>query len=68
MLGNSRRALQKRIVDYDIKGRSQNLKEVPQKFMEVSKADDVTANDIIQKKQLLLRKKTYRFRIVITTV
>ena len=51
-----------------MKGRSQNLKEVPQNFMEVSKVDDVTANDVVEKKQHLLRKKTYRFPIVITTV
>ena len=33
------------------KGRSQNLKEVPQNFMEVFNVDDVTTNDIIQKNQ-----------------
>ena len=38
-------------------GHSQNLKAVPQNFMEVFKVDDVTANDAIQKKQHLLRKE-----------
>ena len=53
----------------DFQGRSQNLKAVPQNFMEVFKVDDVTANDVIQEKKHLLRKeKTYRFSIVITTV
>ena len=49
-------------------GRSQNLKAVPQNLMKFFKVDDVTANDIIQKKQHRLRKKNYRFSIVITTV
>ena len=52
----------------NIQGRSQNLKAVPQHIMEVFKVDDVTANDVIQKKQHLLGKKTYRFPIVITSV
>ena len=38
-------------------GRSQNLKAVPQNLMEVFKVDDVTANDVIQKKQYRLRKE-----------
>ena len=38
-------------------GRSQNLKAVSQNFMEVSKVDDVTANEVIQKNQHLLRKE-----------
>ena len=38
-------------------GRSQNLKAVPQNFMEVLKVDGVTANDVIQKKQHLLTKE-----------
>ena len=38
-------------------GRSQNLKAVPQSFMEVFKVDDVTANDVMQKKQRILRKE-----------
>ena len=41
----------------DRQGRSQNLKAVPQNFMEVFKVDVVTANDVIQKKQHLLRKE-----------
>ena len=41
----------------EIQGRSQNLKAVPQNFMEVFKVDDVTTNDVIQKKQHLLRKE-----------
>ena len=39
------------------KRRSQNLKAVPQSFMEVFKVDDVTANDVMQKKQRILRKE-----------
>ena len=31
--------------------RSQNLKEVPQNFMEVFNADDATVNDVIRKNQ-----------------
>ena len=38
-------------------GRSQNLKAVPRNLMEVFKVDDVTANDVIQKKQYRLRKE-----------
>ena len=38
-------------------GRSQNLKAVPQNFMEIFKVDDITANDVIQKKQHHLRKE-----------
>ena len=38
-------------------GRSQNLKAAPQNFMEVFKVVDVTANDVIQKKQHRLRKE-----------
>ena len=41
----------------DFQGRSQNLKAVPQNFMEVFKVDDVTAIDFIQKKQHLWRKE-----------
>ena len=33
------------------KGRSQNLKEVPQNLMETFNVDDVTANDVTQKNQ-----------------
>ena len=40
-----------------VQGSSQILKAVPQNFMEVFKVDDVTANDVIQKKQHLLRKE-----------
>ena len=42
---------------YNFQGRSQNLKVVPQNFMEVFKVDDVTANDVMQKKQHLIRKE-----------
>ena len=42
---------------YDKQGRSQILKAVPQHFMEDFKVDDVTANDVIQKKQHHLIKK-----------
>ena len=38
-------------------GRSQNLKSVPQNFMEVFEVDDITGNDVIQEKQHLLRKE-----------
>ena len=38
-------------------GRSQNLKAVPDNFMEFFNVDDVNANDVIQKKQHLLRKE-----------
>ena len=48
-------------------GHSQNLKAVPQNFVEVFVVDDVTANDVIQK-NISLEKKNYRFPIVITTV
>ena len=48
-------------------GRSQNLKEVLQNFTEVN-ADDVTANDIIQRKQHLKEKKIDLSSIVITDV
>ena len=41
----------------NFQGRSQNLKVVPQNFMEVFKVDDVTANDVMQKKQHLIRKE-----------
>ena len=41
----------------NVQGRSQNLKAVPQNLMEVFKVDDVTFNDVIQKKQYLLRKE-----------
>ena len=34
-----------------VKGRSQNLKEVPQNFTEVFIIDDVIANYVIQKNQ-----------------
>ena len=40
-----------------VQGSSQILKAVPQNFMEVFKVDDVTTNDVIQKKQHLLRKE-----------
>ena len=43
--------------DNRIQGRSQNLKAVPQNFMDVSKVDDIIANDVIQEKQHLLRKE-----------
>ena len=39
-------------------GRSQNLKAVPQNFKEVFKVDDVTSNDVIQKK-IAEEKKNY---------
>ena len=51
-----------------MQGRSQNLKALPQTFMKVFKVDDVTLNDVMQKKQRILRKKNYRFPIVIDTV
>ena len=38
-------------------GRSQNLKEVPQNFLEVLNIDDVTANDVIQRNQQHKEKK-----------
>ena len=38
-------------------GGSQNLKAVPQNSMEVFKVDDIPANDVIQKKQHLIRKE-----------
>ena len=41
-------------------GRSQNLKAVPQNFKEAFKVDDVTSNDVIQKKQHRLRKEKLR--------
>ena len=41
--------------------RRQNLKAVPQNFMEVFKVDDVTTNDVIQKKQHLLRNEKLDF-------
>ena len=40
-----------------IQGRSQNLKAVPQNFIKVFKVDDFTINNVIQKKQNLLRKE-----------
>ena len=49
-------------------GRSQNLKEVLQNFTEVVNADDVTANDIIPRKQHLKEKKIDLSSIVITDV
>ena len=36
---------------------SQSLKAVPQNFMKVFKVGDITANDVIQKKQHRLRKE-----------
>ena len=42
---------------YVYQARSQNLKAVPQNFMKVFKVSDVTANDVIQKKQHRLRKE-----------
>ena len=41
-----------------MQGCSQNLKEVPQNFTEISNVDDVTANDIIQRNQHRKEKKT----------
>ena len=38
-------------------GHSQNLKAVTRNFMEVFIVDDVTVNDVIQKKKHLLRKE-----------
>ena len=46
-------------------GCSQNLKEVPQNFMEIFNVDDVTANDAIHRNQH--RKKNLN-SIVITDV
>ena len=40
-----------------IQGRSQNFKAVPQNFIKVFKVDDFTINNVIQKKQNLLRKE-----------
>ena len=34
-----------------LQGRSQNLKEVPQNITEAFNVDDVTANDVIRRKQ-----------------
>ena len=34
---------------YMYRGRSQNLKEVPQNFTEVFSIDEVTANDVIKR-------------------
>ena len=45
------------VVEVVKQGRSKNLKAVPQNFIEVFKVDDVTANDVIQRKQHLLRKE-----------
>ena len=42
---------------YVYQARSQNLNTVPQNFMKVFKVSDVTANDVIQKKQHRLRKE-----------
>ena len=38
-------------------GRSHNLKEVPQNFSEVLNVGDVTANDVMQRKQHHKEKK-----------
>ena len=38
-------------------GRSKNLKEVSQNFMEVFNIDDVTANDVIQRNKHRKEKK-----------
>ena len=40
-----------------MQGRSQNLKEGPQNFMEVFNIDDFTANDVIQRNQHYKDKK-----------
>ena len=40
-----------------VQGRGQNLKEVPQSFMEVFNINDVIANDVIQRNQLREEKK-----------
>ena len=42
---------------YVYQARSQNLNTVPQNFIKVFKVSDVTANDVIQKKQHRLRKE-----------
>ena len=42
---------------YSVQGHGQNLKAVPQNFMDDFKVDDVTTKDIIQKKQYLLKKE-----------
>ena len=44
-------------------GRSQNLKAVPQNFKEVFKVDDVTSNDVIQKKNRW-RKEELRISLI----
>ena len=50
-------------------GRNQNLKEVPQNYTDVFNVDDVTANDVIQRKQHRKeKKKTSKSSIVITDV
>ena len=36
---------------YQGRGRSQNLKEVPQNFTEIFNVNDVAANDVIQRNQ-----------------
>ena len=40
-----------------LQGRSQNLKEVPQNITEAFNVDDVTANDVIRRKQHPKEKK-----------
>ena len=42
-------------------GRSQNLKEVPQNFLEVLNIDDVTANDVIQRNHIAKKKNQLAF-------
>ena len=50
-------------------GRNQNLKEVPQNYTDFFNVDDVTANDVIQRKQHCKeKKKTSKSSIVITDV
>ena len=43
--------VKRRITNESNHGCSQNLKEVPQNFMEVFNVDDATANRVIQKNQ-----------------
>ena len=43
---------------FELKGLSQNFKNVPQNFKEVFEIDDVTAIDVIQRNQHRKEKQT----------
>ena len=49
-------------------GRNQNLKEVPQNFMEVVDIGEVTANDVIQRNQHRKEKKINLSSIAVSDV